>query len=106
MSPAALVSPSLILDLPVTPGPNHDGGTMTFGPDGKLYVVIEDLNRDGQLQNFSGGPAPDNTGVILRLNDDGSAPNDLTPLASSNWLEKRSGVHQTRHLRKTFTRYG
>jgi glucose/arabinose dehydrogenase len=73
---AALVSPVLILDLPVTPGPNHNGGTMTFGPDGKLYVVIGDLNRDGQLQNFSAGPAPDNTGVIFRVNNDGSAPND------------------------------
>lgn len=71
---SALVSPSLILDLPVTPGPNHNGGTMTFGPDGKLYIVIGDLNRDGQLQNFSTGPAPDNTGVIFRVNDDGSAP--------------------------------
>jgi glucose/arabinose dehydrogenase len=73
---SALVSPSLLLDLPATPGPNHDGGTMTFGPDGKLYIVIGDLNRDGQLQNFSGGPAPDNTGVIFRVNDDGSTPND------------------------------
>ena len=73
---SALVSPSLILDLPATPGPNHDGGTMIFGSDGKLYVVIGDLNRDGQLQNFSAGPAPDNTGVIFRVNDDGSAPND------------------------------
>ena len=73
---SALISPSLILDLPVTPGPNHNGGTMTFGPDGKLYVVIGELNRNGQLQNFSSGPAPDNTGVIFRVNDDGSAPND------------------------------
>ena len=73
---SALVSPSLILDLPVVPDPNHDGGTMTFGPDGKLYIVIGDLNRDGQLQNFSAGPAPDNTGVIIRVNDDGSAPSD------------------------------
>src|SRR4030095_11150462 len=73
---SALVSPSLILDLPVMPGPNHDGGTMKFGPDGKLYVVIGDLNHDGQLQNFSAGPAPDNTGVIFRINDDGSAPSD------------------------------
>jgi aldose sugar dehydrogenase len=71
---SALVSPVLILDLPVTPGPNHNGGTMTFGPDGKLYVVIGDLNRSGQLQNFSGGSAPDNTGVIFRVNDDGSTP--------------------------------
>jgi len=72
----ALVSPNLILDLPVVPGPNHNGGTMTFGPDGKLYVVIGDLNRDGQLQNFSNGPGPDDTGVILRINDDGSVPID------------------------------
>ena len=73
---SALASPALILDLPVTPGPNHDGGTMTFGPDGKLYVVIGDLNRNGQLQNFSTGAAPDDTGVIFRVNDDGSTPID------------------------------
>ena len=85
---SALVSPSLILDLPVTPGPNHNGGTMTFGPDGKLYIVIGDLNRDGQLQNFSTGPSPDNTGVILRVNDDGSAPNDNPFFAQGGNLAK------------------
>ena len=58
------------------PGPNHNGGAMTFGPDGKLYVVIGELNRNGQLQNFSGAAAPDDTGVIFRINDDGSAPSD------------------------------
>ena len=73
---SVLVNPALILDLPVTPGPNHNGGTMTFGPDGKLYVVIGDLNHDGNLQNFSGGAAPDNTGVIFRINDDGGTPSD------------------------------
>src|SRR5262245_31398943 len=72
---SALVSPSLILDLLGTPGPNHNGGTMTFGPDGKLYIVIGELNRNGQLQNISGGTAPDNTGVIFRIND-GSTPSD------------------------------
>lgn len=78
---SALIDPLLILDLPATPGPNHDGGAMTFGPDGKLYVVIGDLNRNGQLQNFSGGPAPDDTGVIFRINDDGTTPSD-NPFAS------------------------
>lgn len=73
---AALIDATVILDLPVTPGPNHDGGIITFGPDGKLYVVIGDLNRNGQLQNFPSGPAPDDTSVILRLNDDGTIPGD------------------------------
>ena len=73
---SALISPQLMLDLPVTPGPNHDGGTLTFGPDGKLYVVIGDLNRNGQLQNNGLGAAPDDSSVILRVNDDGSAPAD------------------------------
>jgi glucose/arabinose dehydrogenase len=72
---SVLVSPTLILDLPVLPGANHNGGTMTFGPDGKLYIVIGDLNHNGQLQNSSSGP-PDDTGVIFRVNDDGSAPSD------------------------------
>ena len=71
-----LINPTLIISLPVTPGPNHNGGAMTFGPDGKLYIVIGDLNRDGQLQNFPGGPGPDDTGVIFRINDDGSTPID------------------------------
>ena len=83
---AALVSPSLILDLPVLPGANHNGGSMTFGPDGKLYVVIGDLNHNGPLQNISSG-APDDTGVIFRINDDGSAPSD-NPFASQPDLAK------------------
>jgi len=78
------------------PRGNHDGGVISFGLDGKLYVFIGDLGRRGQLQNLTcgpttacpgpavpddqfGGPQPDNahlSGVVLRLNDDGTAPVD------------------------------
>ena len=72
----------LILDLPVTTGPNHDGGVLLLGPPpppgpgqsataARCYVIIGDLNRNGQLQNNAGGAAPDDTSVILRVEQDG-----------------------------------
>jgi glucose/arabinose dehydrogenase len=73
------------------PAGNHNGGVIRFGRDGKLYIIIGDNGRRGWLQNLAngptpptdddqfGGPEPDSahlTGVILRLNDDGTVPND------------------------------
>jgi len=72
-----LVNPTLILDLPALPGPNHDGGKLVIGPDHYLYAVIGDLNHRGKLQNTNYGPDPDDTSVILRVNpNDGSAVKD------------------------------
>jgi glucose/arabinose dehydrogenase len=90
------------LGVPQPPRANHDGGVITFGADGRLYVIVGDLGRRGALQNLPcgptaetcpgdadeddltpddqfGGPEPDDahlSGVILRLNDDGSTPSD------------------------------
>src|SRR5919108_3691587 len=73
----SLVNPTLLLDLPAGPGTNHQGGKMVVGPDGYLYVVVGEMQREGQLQNIQGGDAPDDTGVILRVNpEDGSAAPD------------------------------
>ena len=73
----SLVAPSLILDLPAGPGTNHQGGKLLIGPDGYLYGVIGELQREGQLQNIQNGPSPDDSGVIFRVNpQDGSAAID------------------------------
>lgn len=61
-----------IIDLPATPGPNHDGGKMTFGPDGKLYIAGPELNRNEQTTNHA-GTAINRTASILRLNSSGTS---------------------------------
>jgi glucose/arabinose dehydrogenase len=73
----SLVNPALLLDLPAGPGTNHQGGKMVIGLDGYLYVVVGEMQREGQLQNIQSGDAPDNTGVIFRINtEDGLAAPD------------------------------
>jgi glucose/arabinose dehydrogenase len=80
---SSLTDPRLLLDLPSTPGTNHQGGKLKVGPDKQLYVVVGEMQREGQLQNLQNGPPPDDTGVILRVNPfDGSASTNNPFVAS------------------------
>jgi glucose/arabinose dehydrogenase len=79
-----LVNPTLILDLPAMPGPNHDGGKLTIGPDNYLYAVIGDLNREGKLQNIVDGPEPDDSGVIFRVNPVDGSPAPDNPFTTND----------------------
>ena len=97
----ALVDPILILDLPATPGPNHDGGIVAFGPDDALYTVIGDLNRQGTLQNLPDGPDPDDTGVILRTDAAGRAIFD-NPFYSPTDPESPMGRYYAYGVRNSF----
>jgi aldose sugar dehydrogenase len=63
---------STLLNLPATPGPNHEGGKVTIGPDANVDTVVGDLNRRTQAQNVETGSSPDGTGGILRVTLDGS----------------------------------
>ena len=78
----SLTNPQLLLDLPSGPGTNHQGGKLKIGPDNQLYVVVGEMQREGQLQNFQSGPAPDDTGVILRVNPADGSPSSGNPLSS------------------------
>jgi aldose sugar dehydrogenase len=88
-----LVNPKLLLDLPATPGPRHNGGAVVIGPDNNLYIPIGDIDGTYQseesetlAQNYPDGAEPDGRSGILRITQDGSpVPNggiigDETPL--------------------------
>ncbi|MGB7961305.1 MAG: PQQ-dependent sugar dehydrogenase [Nitrososphaeraceae archaeon] len=80
---SALTDPQLLLDLPATPGTNHQGGKLKVGPDKQLYVVVGEMQREGQLQNFQSGQPPDDSGVILRVNPINGSASANNPFAAN-----------------------
>jgi glucose/arabinose dehydrogenase len=73
-----------IVRMPADPGPNHNGGRMTFGPDNKLYVLMGDVNRNERTQNYEASGNLTRTGVVMRLQPYGKpVPNNPYYNASS-----------------------
>ena len=65
-----IVDAKVILDK--IPGAEFDdGGVIKFGPDKKLYIGTGDATDESSAQDLTSL-----SGKILRLNDDGSIPND------------------------------
>lgn len=69
---AQAASEERLIDLPVLSAAEiHDGGSMAFGNDGKLYVGVGENQQGFRAQNTA-----DPLGKILRFNEDGSIPAD------------------------------
>jgi len=81
-----LVNGTMVVDLPADPGPGHNGGKLEADRNGTIYAVIGDLFREGQLQNVADGPAAEDSSVIIRITENGSANASNPFLYSSNEL--------------------
>ncbi len=99
-SEGALQSPQLLLNVPVGPNSGSETGTIAFGPDGKLYLTSGDTGTRSVLENVSGGAPPDDTGVVMRLNEDGTPPADNPFYSSGGNLAKYFGygIHSSAAL--------
>jgi glucose/arabinose dehydrogenase len=69
-----------IFSASTTAGQYHDGGRILFGPDGKLYATMGEAHGSAAAQQL-GNPA----GKVLRMNADGSVPNDNPFSGSRIW---------------------
>src|SRR5215208_6256981 len=82
-----LVNPILLLDLPATPGPRHNGGVVRIGPDNNVYLVIGDVDgHRTEAQNQQSGGEPDGTSGILRITQDGRPVGGIDGDGSSSIL--------------------
>jgi glucose/arabinose dehydrogenase len=74
----SLINPKILLDLPATPGPRHNGGVLVIGPDNNLYIPVGDIDGSYRgeasqtvTQNYHNGEQADGRSGILTITQDG-----------------------------------
>jgi aldose sugar dehydrogenase len=65
-----LINPELLLDLPASPGPLHNGGVIKVRNDGGIYLTIGDVRTPGNIQEIIVNKT---VAGILRITADGTA---------------------------------
>ena len=89
-------SEEVLMDLPpLSDATNHNGGALTFGNDGKLYIAVGDNARTANSPSLE---TP--LGKVLRINRDGSIPTD------NPFYDRTEGVNRAiwaRGFRNPFT---
>ena len=91
-----LVNPKILMDLPHTPGPVHNGGVIAIGPDENVYVIVGNFyshtfskkpEEPNQALNAENGRTPDGRGGILRITQEGELVDDGGILGNEHPLD-------------------
>ena len=78
---------------------------MDFGPDGKLYLVIGELNRNEETSNHKNGIVND-IGAVLRMNPSGSAVTTNPFYSAKIPARKGAELHlRLRHSQQLWDRF-
>lgn len=82
----------ILLDLdPLSGASNHNGGSMAFRPDGKLYVAVGDNANPANAQTLN-----NHLGKVLRINPDGTTPPD-NPFPTGSISQRRIWAYGLRN---------
>ena len=82
-----LTNPKLLLDLPGTPGPAHNGGVLKIGHDNNIYLTVGDLSCEcTKAANNQDGGQPDGRAAILRMTLKGEPVPDGSIIGENNPL--------------------